>query len=99
MKLSLFGAVSISLAMGMASAAYADNRGYDPMALDHFVEANLAMVGSKGLLGKKKAITPSEKLALAGKGLRYDSKGYLIDASGNRVKGKMRIRWQVGVFR
>lgn len=99
MKLSLLGTAALAMVVGSTSLASADQRGYDPLALDHFVEANLAMTASKGLFGKKGSDSASKKMTVAGNGLRYDSQGYLIGADGKRVKNQMRIRWQVGVFR
>ena len=97
MKLSLLGMAAFSMIVGSATLSSADTRGYDPLALDHFAGANLAMVTSKAFLDPKQP--GNDKLAFAGSDLRYDADGYLIGPDGKRAKKQMRIRWQVGVFR
>jgi len=98
MKLSTIGAVLTVTVLGAAASASTTSEGYDPLALDHFI--NAALTADSGAMPSgvqmMQSATPT---VVAQQTQRFDAQGYLIGPDGQRIKPKLLLRWNVGVFR
>ncbi len=99
MGLSSNCAATAILALGVTSGALASENGYDPLALDHFVSANLAIERAQLEADPTDPVASDGDLLLALQKLVYDKDGYLLGPNGERIFPLVRIRGQIGVFR
>ena len=87
-----------SLLCCAAFGASAEQAGFDPLALDHFIGANIAIETAENS-GRLADVLPGVSLLVAGKGVELDAEGFLLGPDGNRVVPHVKVELRAAAFR